>query len=171
MLGELRRVLPDVDALLGSAEAMPLPDGSVDAVACGQAFHWFDPAVALPELARVLRPHGRLGLAWNRLDVEHELAAELDRLVSVSDGDRDPLEALRRPELFEAIQERTFAFTRELGRDDFVEGIGTSSAVATLPDAERRATLRRVGELHDEAAVNGVVVLPYVTRAYRTTRR
>ena len=45
-------------ALPGSAEAIPLEDASVDAVFVGEAFHWFDPAAAIPELVRVLRPRG-----------------------------------------------------------------------------------------------------------------
>lgn len=56
MLGELRARFPTVDAVSGSAEAIPLPDGSVDAVLVGQAFHWFDAERAIPELVRVLRP-------------------------------------------------------------------------------------------------------------------
>lgn len=170
MLDELRRLLPRVESLVGSAEEIPLHDESVDAVVCGQAFHWFDPATALPELVRVLRPDGRLGLAWNRFDDEHELAAQLERLLP-SDGDRDPLEALRRSDLFGPVEKRTFSFGCELSRQDFVERIGTSSAVATLPDAERSETLAAVGDLHDAAAVRGLVVLPYVTFAYRTRRR
>jgi SAM-dependent methyltransferase len=50
------------DALAGSAEAIPLEDASVDAVFVGEAFHWFDPAAAIPELARVLRPRGGLAV-------------------------------------------------------------------------------------------------------------
>lgn len=57
--------LTDIDVLDGSAEQIPLPDGSVDAVFVGQAFHWFDPAPALAEIVRVLQPGGGLGLAWN----------------------------------------------------------------------------------------------------------
>ena len=45
-------------ALAGSAEDIPLPDGSVDAVVAGQAYHWFDPELAHAEAARVLRPGG-----------------------------------------------------------------------------------------------------------------
>jgi SAM-dependent methyltransferase len=56
MLEVLRADLPQVEALLGTAEDIPLPDASVDAVLVGQAVHWFDPARAWPEIARVLRP-------------------------------------------------------------------------------------------------------------------
>ncbi len=68
MLAELRRRLPDVDAREGSAESIPLPTGSVDAVLVGQAWHWFDTGRALPELARVLRPGGVLAALWNADD-------------------------------------------------------------------------------------------------------
>src|SRR4051812_27973931 len=62
MRAELTRVLPDVPVLAGSAEDLPLPDRSADAVLCAQAWHWVDPARAVPEVARVLTPGGRLGL-------------------------------------------------------------------------------------------------------------
>jgi SAM-dependent methyltransferase len=68
MRAELRRGLPDVPALPGSAEAIPLPDASVDAVLAGNAMHWFDMAVAGPEIARVLAPGGILAGLWNVLD-------------------------------------------------------------------------------------------------------
>ena len=42
----LTRALPDVEALDGTAEAIPLGDASVDAVTVAQAFHWFDAAPA-----------------------------------------------------------------------------------------------------------------------------
>jgi SAM-dependent methyltransferase len=171
MLVELRRVLPGVESLAGNAEAIPLPDEAVDAVTAGQAFHWFEPAAALPEIARVLRPSGVLGLVWNRPDVSDELVIRLNRLLPSAEGDPDPLEALRDSELFHSVEETTFAFARELSRDDLVEGAGTSSVVAVLPDEERLATLAAIGALHDELAVEGLVTLPYVTFAYRTRRR
>jgi SAM-dependent methyltransferase len=68
MLGELRRTLPDVRSLAGGAEAIPLEDGSVDAVVAGNAMHWFDMDVAGPEIARVLAPGGTLAGLWNTLD-------------------------------------------------------------------------------------------------------
>ncbi|MBI3690304.1 MAG: class I SAM-dependent methyltransferase, partial [Mycolicibacterium aromaticivorans] len=68
MLELLSSALPDTPALLGTAEQIPLPDNSVDAVLVAQAWHWFDPEQAVAEVARVLRPGGRLGLVWNARD-------------------------------------------------------------------------------------------------------
>ena len=68
-LEELRAILeervPQAEPLAGLAEAIPLPDASVDAVFAGQAFHWFANEVALAEIARVLRPGGVLARLWN----------------------------------------------------------------------------------------------------------
>ena len=68
----LRAAAPGVEALAGTAEALPLPDASVDAVACADAFHWFDGPPAVAEFARVIRPGGGLALLWNMEDDEAE---------------------------------------------------------------------------------------------------
>src|SRR5206468_8401451 len=65
MRAELHRGLPEVEALAGAAEELPLDDETADAVLVAQAFHWFDGARALAEIARVLRAGGGLGLLWN----------------------------------------------------------------------------------------------------------
>jgi ubiquinone/menaquinone biosynthesis C-methylase UbiE len=68
MLAELRRVMPEVTALSGRAEEIPLPDASLDAVLCGQAAHWFDMDLAVPEIARVLTAGGVFAGLWNMDD-------------------------------------------------------------------------------------------------------
>lgn len=65
MLAELVARYPDAEATPGTAERIPLPDASVDAVVVGQALHWFDMEVAMPEIARVLRPGGVMAALWN----------------------------------------------------------------------------------------------------------
>lgn len=73
MLAQLVRTLPDVPAFRAVAEAVPMRDGAVGAVALGEAFHWFDPDAALVELRRVLCDGGVLAIARNR--DEHDIGA------------------------------------------------------------------------------------------------
>lgn len=73
-----------VEVHIGSAEQIPLPDASVDAVMVGQAFHWFDAPAALDEMARVLVPDGALGLLWNVLD---DRVPWVDALTQVTGGE------------------------------------------------------------------------------------
>lgn len=61
---------PRFRSVAGSAEATGLPDGSVDLVAAGQAFHWFDRGAARAEFARILHPGGVVALFWNSRDAE-----------------------------------------------------------------------------------------------------
>jgi len=81
MRGILREALPEVEAIDATAEELPFEDGSVDAITVAAAFHWFDVPRALDEFARVLRPGGGLGIAWNRRDPSVPIHRELDELV------------------------------------------------------------------------------------------
>ncbi|MBY8886685.1 class I SAM-dependent methyltransferase [Streptomyces sp. PTM05] len=86
----LAQACPGAVALEGTAEAVPLPDARVDAVLVSAAWHWMDPARALPEIARVLRPGGTLGILWTRRDRSVAWVAELDAYVAgfLGSGDR-----------------------------------------------------------------------------------
>jgi len=96
MLTELCSALPTVRALPGRAEAVPLPDASVDAVLAGNALHWFDMDVAGPEIARVLAPSGILAGLWNVFDDRVEWVAELERVSgSAAIGPRDTFSSWR----------------------------------------------------------------------------
>ena len=89
MLELLTDSLPDTPALLGTAEEIPLPDDSVDAVLVAQAWHWFDPERAIKEVARVLRPGGRLGLVWNTRDERLGWVKDLGRIIGHEDDPFD----------------------------------------------------------------------------------
>ena len=56
MLEKLSAALPQVKTLAGTAEAIPLPDESVDAVVCAQSFHWFATPQALAEISASSSP-------------------------------------------------------------------------------------------------------------------
>src|SRR5690242_613229 len=66
------------EVLAGRGEDIPLPDASVDAVVISAAWHWLDPALAVPEIARVLRPGGRLGVIWVSRDDRVPWVAEFN---------------------------------------------------------------------------------------------
>ena len=169
MLAELRRVLPDVETHHGGAEAIPLPDASVDAITVGQAFHWFRHEEALPELHRVLRPGGAIALIWNSRDQERPLQREISDLIR-------PLLPPRRPPagdsarllgaspLFGPVERRTFPYPQRLDADGLVERIRSVSFVAAAP-ADRRAELeRRLREI--VAAQGGSVDFDYLTEVF-----
>ena len=89
-LDGMRALIPsEATVLAGTAEAIPLPDGSIDGVFCGESFHWFDWPHALPEIGRVLRPGGHLAMLWNRGEASWPAAVEeiLER-VSDSPGEK-----------------------------------------------------------------------------------
>ncbi|MGB7845400.1 MAG: class I SAM-dependent methyltransferase [Candidatus Acidiferrum sp.] len=62
---EFLRGYPNFTSINGSAEATTLAASSVDFVAAGQAFHWFDPVAARREFLRILKTGGFVVIAWN----------------------------------------------------------------------------------------------------------
>ncbi len=87
MRAAFARRFPDLPCLEGTATAIPLADGALDAVVCGQAFHWFATEAALAEIGRVLVPGGRLGLVWNVRDEAVPWVAALTELYEGYAGD------------------------------------------------------------------------------------
>jgi ubiquinone/menaquinone biosynthesis C-methylase UbiE len=169
MRAELERALPDVETLRGAAEAIPLPDRSVDCVAIGQAFHWFRHEEAMPELHRVLRPGGGLALLWNSRDPEAPVHQEISTLVSPfvppdrSGHDTWP-KPLEQSRLFTQIEEAHFKFVQELDADALSARISSTSFVAAAPVEARRDLDLRLREVAER--LGGVVAFPYVTNVY-----
>jgi SAM-dependent methyltransferase len=186
MLAELRRELTGVRAVGGSAEAIPLPDASVDAVLAGNAMHWFDMDVAGPEIARVLVPGGMLAALWNLLDDRVDWVAGLAR-VSGPDvvGPRDTPVAWRAAtahlELlggdasgaFESAERAEFPHGQRRTADALVETLATRAGVLVMPEAERRATRDRIRTYLTSIPVTakGEFALPMVTGVLRLRRR
>jgi SAM-dependent methyltransferase len=169
MLAELRRVVRGVEAIRGGAEAIPLEDDSVDAITVAQAFHWFRQEEAVPEMHRVLRPGGAVGLIWNSRDHSHPLQQEIRDLIKpfVPPG-RPPVghsaQALEASPLFGPVDERTYPFVQHLDADGIADRIASISFVAAAEPARREKVLRRVREV--VAAHGGTVEFPYLTEVY-----
>jgi ubiquinone/menaquinone biosynthesis C-methylase UbiE len=67
MLARARMRIPQGTFLRGNAEALPFKDGQFDAALCAQAIHWMDQRRAVAEMARVVRPGGRVAVWWKKL--------------------------------------------------------------------------------------------------------
>jgi SAM-dependent methyltransferase len=170
MLEVLRTSLPETPALLGTAEEIPLDDNSVDAVLVAQAWHWFDPKRAIAEVARVLRPGGRLGLVWNTRDERLGWVRELGRIIG---RDGDPLEKKTTlPPPFTELQRHQVEWTNYLTPQALIDLVASRSYCITSPAEVRTKTLDRVRELlatHPALANNNGVALPYITVCMRAT--
>jgi SAM-dependent methyltransferase len=176
MLERLRVAVPGTTALLGSAESLPLPDDAADVVTCAQAFHWFDQEVALREIARVLRPGGRIALVWNTRDDSQGWVAELTETVigrsEFRDGGVDAVTgSIDESGLYAPDERASFPHVQQLGRDDLVELVRSRSQCAVLSEDERRPVLDHVGAMFDTHSPDGVLASPYVTECFRAVRR
>jgi SAM-dependent methyltransferase len=186
MLAELRRLLPDVTAVAGRAEAIPLPDGSVEAVLAGQSAHWFDLDLAMPEIYRVLIPGGVFAGLWNADDDRVGWVAGLHRasgrrnVVAFSsfaeaDEERGLAAWLRGPgeSLFSPPQEAGFEHGQVRTADSLIATMRTHSMFLVMERAERHAAFARVREYlaATPQTASGEFTLPIWTMAQRTIRR
>ncbi|MBM0234581.1 class I SAM-dependent methyltransferase [Micromonospora sp. STR1_7] len=184
MLTELRRALPAVRALSGSAEAIPLPDASVDVVLAGNALHWFDMAVAGPEIARVLAAGGILAGLWNVMDDRIDWVAELERVAGgAAIGRRDTLGSWRAATkdmlvpgtglvaTFGSTEQVEFPHGQRRTADSLVATLATRAGMLVMPDREREAVLGRIRAFlgsRPETA-RGEFTLPMLTGVLRAT--
>lgn len=165
---QMRELLPArIEVFDGWAESIPLADASVDAVLVGQAFHWFDVERALPEIARVLRPGGTLGLLWNVRDQSVDWVRTVwEDLEPGTDDDvsQTPFTATAG---LDAPEHGAFGNNQSLDHDLLVDLVASASTVITMPDGDRLGVLERVRTL---APADEPFDLPYLTHAWRSVR-
>jgi SAM-dependent methyltransferase len=175
MRAELSRQLPEIATLRGSAEQIPAEDGAVDAVLVGQAFHWFDPDRALPEIARVLRPGGVLAAIGNTEDDSVGWVAELTATaetvrpgcIGLGFANVSTHPAFGKP------TRRRFRWRWQRTIDSLLATMSTHSWVlVSEPDesAAALAAIRRFLE-HHPATRRNAFELPMQTLVQRVTRR
>lgn len=168
-----------VRSIGASAEAMPLPDASLDAVVCATAFHWFATPAALREIHRVLRPGGRLGLVWNVRDTRVDWVARLNALVDRHQGDAPRQHSEDWKQVFPfagfaPLQREEFAYEHTGPAEQvIVRRVLSTSFIAALPPVEREQVADKVRALiaaEPQLAGRDTVALPYRTVAYLSVR-
>ena len=180
---------PEAVALAGRGEDIPLPDASVDAVVISSAWHWLDPELAVPEIARVLRPGGALGVIWVSRDTRVDWVAEFNALLRAAreadaapdraaDGAPDGARSAgrRRREVrfppgspLAPAQEAAIEYSLPMTKDDLFGLLGTYSGVITL-DRDRRAEFsQRARDFLDQQPWDQID-LPMICRCLRSTR-
>ena len=179
MREQLERLYPGVAAKDGTAQDIPFPDASVDAVVCAQSFHWFAGPEAVREIHRVLKPGGTLGLVWNVRDESVPWVAALTRIMEPFEGDapRYRTQAWRRcfsAAGFGPLREARFPHGHAGPPERVVvDRVLSVSFIAALPGPERERVAARVREVvaaSPELAGRTEVVFPYETAAFRCTK-
>jgi SAM-dependent methyltransferase len=174
MLVVLRSEVPEAEAITGTAEQIPLPDASADALLVAQAFHWFAHDRALPEIHRVLRPGGTLALVYNRRDLSAPEHAALERALTPWKGDTprhrdgDWRRAIESTPLFEPLAEQELPNDQELAPGALVDHAASISFMAALPEDTRREALAELSDF--EARAPKPIVLPFTTELFAFRR-
>lgn len=168
MRAQLEAALPEVEALAGTAEAIPLPDESVDAVTAAAAFHWFDTEPALAEIHRVLKPGGALVTVGNGRDLGDPLQAAVQEVVAkylpTSEELLAWLAVVEASPLFGPHEDFETGYEQLFDPEGLAERMGTVSYIARLPDDERAEVLERIREV-GEAQPQTPFPFRYVTIA------
>lgn len=178
MRARLHRSLPEVETLPGTAESIPLPDRSVNALFVAEAFHWFDRERAVAEIGRVLVSGGGLALLSNRERWKPEPNPWLQRfgelIAPLLETDPHPSERgswtaeLEAIGGLEPVSRAEVDHVHRLDPDLFVELVSTWSFVANLPEAERTPLLAEIAAVVGDRAT---IELDYTTELLWTRRR
>ncbi len=172
--------VPRATILDGTAEKIPLSAGLADAVTVAQAFHWFDGALALAEIHRVLKPGGRLGLVWNVRDESVEWLNALTRLIDPYEGNAPRhrtgqwKDAFRTTPLFSQFAATAFTHIHECSPEAVVDRVASVSFISALARPERAhvlTTVRRLLATHPETRDKSVIAMHYRTQVFVANRQ
>lgn len=175
-----KRLFPEVELLEGKAESIPLKDQSADIVLVGTAFHWFDGARALTEIARVLKSKGGLGLIWNvfddNVDWVKQMYALRDKYAENNTPARHDFQEWKKafnrdPVLFSPLQHRTISFSYLGNVQRVIERMLSSSVIAPLPLHKHEVIVQEICRslrISLTEAKEKELLIPYRTEIYWT---
>jgi len=172
MLEQLRNSYPQVNALVGTAEATGLTDSAFDVVSVAQAWHWCDPLPASTEIARILRPGGTLGLIWNQLDTSIPWVHRLSRIMHAGDVHKPGFRPVIGPE-FHGLERHLTSWEDPLTPEDIMELAKSRSYYLRASEATRAKVMANLQwYLHEHLghAAGETVPVPYVTQTWRALK-
>ena len=169
MREQLSQVLPEIDVLDGTAEAIPLDDHSLDAVTVAQAFHWFKFDEALAEIRRVLRPGGGLAILFNQRDEREGWVATMNEVIqwhsrTVSRYQATDWTGLLNGAGYVDVGGETVEWTQPLTRELLASRVRSVSYVAEEPAEVQQDYVDRVVALAED--FDEPFPLPYVTHVW-----
>jgi SAM-dependent methyltransferase len=140
---QLSAAVPDVQVREGTAESIPAGDASLDVVTVAQAFHWFDAPAALVEIARVLRPGGRLAILWNERDESTPWVAEMSKVIRWHERTVSRYQHVAWADVvaasgrFGPLAERAIRWEQPMTCDLLADRVRSISYIAAMPINER----------------------------------
>lgn len=176
MLAKLRESVLGVPTFKGTAEQLPLPDSSLDAVVLGQAWHWVDPVAASAEIGRVVKTGGTLGLIWNIRDEREEWVRRFTEIMHSSPAENmvngPTSHGPQIAEPFGLIDVEHWEWKRPMTREQLHRMADSRSYLITASVHERRGIHDDMDALFDELGLDWEqsIDLPYVTTAFRAVR-
>ncbi len=164
-----------IACVAGTAEAIPLPDSSVDAALAGSSWHWFETERALTEVRRVLRVEGVLSAFWTYIDIPPDILGFVQSQVhggtTAVEGFRDLSMNVPEGMGFDPPELRRFRSTRVMAADDIVDLVSTYHFMLRVPETERAPALARLRSAIESIIGNAdVFPVPFVTACWRARR-
>ena len=179
---------PQSEVYIGAFEDWPLQEEAFDLAVSATAFHWLDPALAYPRVARSLREGGSLALFWNvhvHSDASERFFEEVQRIYEREAPEIVGPEDYKGPPRPSEVQDRTAEIedsgmfgkvtTRHYRWDEtyntggYLRVLSTYSGHRNLGDDTRTRLLRSIADLAD-TKFGGRIVKGYLTTLYITHR-
>jgi len=163
-----------IGAAVAHADALPFDYGRFDAVFVHQVLPDIRPETAIPELARVLKPEGRLLISHIGRDDTVPWVQRLAALVRTVDPTamtslsvEQALDSVRDTKHFTQTESRNFRYWQPISREALAAMVAAVPAVAALDEPDRRRLVDEATAIHDQSAGYQQLRLPYLLRCWR----